>query len=83
MSKQKHHQLHNWLPNQEEWYEPPEWRLSPGGRALSRRRKDEEMKGERKRHREGGTTPFLLYVSLPSCFYGTKLLKASVIPQVF
>lgn len=66
MSKPKHlaglqkvsiHWLHNWLPNQEEWWEPPKWRLSPGGRALSGKRKDGGMEGDRRRHGKEEQSP--------------------------
>ena len=89
MSKQKHlsglqkvsiNQLHNWLPNQAGWWDPPKWRLSPGGRALSGKRKDG---GGKEETREGGAVSFLLHISLPFRSHGTILLKASAARHVF
>lgn len=65
-SKQKHltglpkisiSQLHNWLPDQEGWWHPLRWRLSPRGRVPSRNRKDGEGKEDTQ---EGGAVSFLL-----------------------
>lgn len=60
-------QLHNWLPTQERWQEPPAQWLRPGGRA--------EREGEG--WRDGGgkehtcpTVSLLLHVSLPPHSHG-------------
>lgn len=77
-SKQKHlarlqevsiHRLHIWLPAQEGWWDPLKWRLSPGGRGLSRKREDGGMEGGRKRQGKEEQSSLLP----PPCFPSSPL----------
>lgn len=63
MSKQKHltalpeisiSQLHNWLPDQEGWWHPLKWKLSPRGECQAGRGR---MERGRKRHRKEEQSP--------------------------